>query len=44
MAASDIDKKMRMEVDASDYAMGGTINGMWGWFVETSSFPFKVVE
>ena len=26
LAASDIDKKMRMEVDASDYAMGGVLS------------------
>ena len=25
LAAPDIDKKMRMEVDASDYAMGGVL-------------------
>ena len=34
MAAPDIDKKMRMEVDASDYAMGGVLlmeckDGQW---------------
>ena len=34
LAASDIDKKMRMEVDASDYAMGGVLSmerkdGLW---------------
>ena len=28
LAAPDIDKKMRMEVDASDYATGGVIDGM----------------
>jgi len=26
LAAPDIDKKMRMEVDASDYAMGGVLS------------------
>ena len=26
MAALDLDKKMRMEVDASDYAMGGVLS------------------
>ena len=34
LAASDIDKKMRMEVDTSDYAMGGVLSiecedGLW---------------
>jgi len=34
LAAPDIDKKIRMEVDASDYAMGGVLsmeckNGLW---------------
>jgi len=34
LAAPDIDKKMRMEVDASDYAMGGILSiecgdGVW---------------
>ena len=34
MAAPDIDKKMRMEVDVSDYAMGGVLSmeckdGLW---------------
>ena len=34
MAAPDIDKKMRMEVDASDYATGGVLSieckdGLW---------------
>ena len=34
LAALDIDKKMRMEVDASDYAMGGVLSikcedGLW---------------
>ena len=34
LAAPDIDKKMRIEVDASDYAMGGVLsieckNGLW---------------
>ena len=34
LAASDIDKKMRIEVDASDYAMGGMLSmeckdGLW---------------
>ena len=34
LAAPDIDKKMRMEVDASDYAMGGVLlmeckDGLW---------------
>jgi len=34
LAALDLDKKMRMEVDASDYAMGGVLsmeceNGRW---------------
>jgi len=34
LAAPDIDKKMRMEVDVSDYAMGGVLsmecgNGLW---------------
>ena len=34
LAAPDIDKKMRMEVDASDYATGGVLsmecrNGLW---------------
>ena len=34
MAALDIDKKMRMEVDISDYAMGGVLSmecedGLW---------------
>ena len=34
LAAPDIDKKMRMEVDASDYAMGGVLSmecgdGLW---------------
>ena len=26
LAAPDLDKKMRMEVDASDYAMGGVLS------------------
>jgi len=26
LAALDLDKKMRMEVDASDYAMGGVLS------------------
>jgi len=26
LAAPDIDKKMRMEVDASDYVMGGVLS------------------
>jgi len=26
LTVSDIDKKMRMEVDASDYAMGGMLS------------------
>ena len=34
LAAPDIDKKMRMEVDASDYTLGGILlmeceNGLW---------------
>jgi len=34
LAAPDIDKKMRMEVDASNYATGGVLsmecrNGLW---------------
>ena len=34
LAAPDINKKMRMEVDASDYAMGGVLSmeckdGLW---------------
>jgi len=34
LVASDLDKKMRMEVDSSDYAMGGVLlmecsNGQW---------------
>ena len=34
LAAPDIDKKMRMEVDISDYAIGGVLsieceNGLW---------------
>ena len=34
MTAPDIDKKMRMEMDASDYATGGVLlikyeNGLW---------------
>ena len=34
LAAPDIDKKMRMEVDASNYAMGGVLSmecedGLW---------------
>jgi len=34
LAVPDIDKKMRMEVDASDYAMGGVLSmeckdGLW---------------
>ena len=34
LTASDINKKMRMEVDASDYAMGGVLSmeyedGLW---------------
>ena len=34
LAALDIDKKMRMEVDTSDYAMGGVLSiecgdGLW---------------
>jgi len=34
LAASDLDKKMRMEVDALDYAIGGVLymeceNGKW---------------
>jgi len=34
LAAPDLDKKMRMEVDASDYAMGGVLSmeckdGLW---------------
>jgi len=34
LAAPDIDKKMRMEMDASDYAIGGVLsmeckNGLW---------------
>ena len=34
LAAPDIDKKIRMEVDASDYAMGGVLSmecedGLW---------------
>ena len=34
LAALDLDKKMRMEVNASDYAMGGVLsmeceNGLW---------------
>ena len=28
LATPDLNKKMRMEVDVSDYAMGGVINGM----------------
>jgi len=30
LIAPDLDKKMRIEVDTSDYAMGGVINGMQG--------------
>ena len=34
LAVPDLDKKMRMEVDASDYAMGGVLSmeckdGLW---------------
>ena len=28
LAAPDLDKKMRMEVDVSDYAMRGIVNGV----------------
>jgi len=30
LAAPDIDKRMRMEVDASDYAMGGVLSMEYG--------------
>jgi len=30
LVASDIDKKMRMEVDASDYATGGVLSMEYG--------------
>jgi len=37
LAAPDIDKKMRMEVDALDYAMGGVLlmeyGGQWPSFL-----------
>ena len=45
LAAPDIDKKNEDGGRCIRLCNGrGTINGMWGWFVETSSFPFKVVE
>ena len=45
LAASDIDKKMRMEVDVSDYAMGGILSmecgdGLW----RPVAFLFKLLN
>ena len=45
LAALDLDKKMRMEVNASDYAMGGVLsmeceNGLW----RPVAFSFQVLE
>ena len=43
LAALDLDKKMRMEVDAPDYAMGGVLsmegeNGKWRLVAFLSKF------
>ena len=40
LVVPDLDKKLRVEVDVSDYVMGGSIiNERRRWEVETSSFP-----
>ena len=45
LAALDIDKKMRMEVDVLDYAMEGSIiNRMQRWIVEASSISLKIIK
>ena len=46
LAAPDIDKKMRMEVDASDYATGDVfvINGVQRWVVEAGGLSLKVIK
>jgi len=45
LAAPDIDKKIRMEVDTSDYAIGGgTVNGVRRWVVEASGIFVQIVE
>jgi len=43
LAASDLDKKIRMEVDASDYAIGGVLSmegkdGLWKLVAFLSKF------
>ena len=46
LAAPDIDKKMRMEVDALDYATGDmfVINGVQRWVVEAGGLSLKVIK
>jgi len=45
LAALDLNKKTRMEVDASNYAMGGILSmeGEDG-FVEASNIPLKIFK
>jgi len=43
LATPDLDKKMRMEVDASDYAIGGVLSmegkdGLWRLVIFLSKF------
>jgi len=43
LVVPDLDKKMRIEVDTLDYAMGGSvIYRVQRWEVATSSLPFKI--
>jgi len=45
LVALDLDNKMKMKVDISDYATGESfINGVYRWKIETSGLPFQVIE
>jgi len=44
LVAPDLDKKMRMEVDALDYAIGEVIYRMQKWKMETGCFSLKIPQ
>ena len=44
LAAPDLDKKMRMKVDALDYTTGGVIDGVWRWIMKTSSILIQIIK
>ena len=42
LAVLDLDKKIRIKVDTSDYVTGGFLYRVWRWAVKTSGTSLKI--